>query len=197
MRAIKPAKARKRASTAGESAVTWILLKDALTFIANAYQDLEYAKQILLQAFLDRQVRNRAARLQRVWIPKGQGKEDEPNLRLDDQWRPELFSGGFPWMPYPEKLQVNWEGSSATLLTKDSWMPYPETLEGSWATLLHLVKFFRIEVAREDVLQLLPAGYELPPQQPVSEPKRQRGGGRPNQYNWDRVFAQVLRFAPR
>jgi hypothetical protein len=95
-RAIKPAKARKPASTAGKSAVAWILLKDALTFIANAYQDPEYAKQILFQAFLDRQVRHRAARLQRVWIPIGQGKEDEPNLRLDDQWRRELFFMAFP-----------------------------------------------------------------------------------------------------
>src|SRR5262249_34547734 len=100
-RAIKPAKARKRASTAGESAVTWILLKDALTFIANAYQDWEHATQILFKAFLDRQVRNRAARLQRLCIPKGQGKEDEPNLRLDDQWRPELFTGSFPVRPNP------------------------------------------------------------------------------------------------
>jgi hypothetical protein len=177
-RAIKPAKARKPASTAGKNAVTWILLKDALAFIADAYQDSDYAKQILFQAFLNRQVRHRARSLQRMWIPQGQWKLDGLNLRLDDQWRRELFFDGFPGKPYPEKLQVNWQSSSATLLTKDVVGP---------------VKFFRIEVAREDVLQLLPAGYELPPQQPVSEPKRQRGGGRSDQYNWDLVFAQVLR----
>src|SRR5262245_16469156 len=38
-RAIKPAKARKPASTAGKSAVTWILLKDALALIEDAYQN--------------------------------------------------------------------------------------------------------------------------------------------------------------
>jgi hypothetical protein len=83
-------------------------------------------------------------------------------------------------MPY-SKLQIHWQGSSATL----------EDVETDAGPIR--VTFFRIEVAREDVLQLLPAGYELPPQQPVSEPKRQRGGGRPDLYHWDLVVAQVLR----
>jgi len=55
------------------------------------------------------------------------------------------------------------------------------------------VRFYRIEVAQEDLLKLLPEGYDLPQQQPAPGPQRKRGGGRPEQYDWDRVFAQFLR----
>ena len=51
------------------------------------------------------------------------------------------------WTPY-SKLQIHWQDSSATLETDVS----PVT-----------VTFYRIEVALEDVLKLLPPGYEPAP----------------------------------
>src|SRR5262249_45417192 len=82
------------------------------------------------------------------------------------------------WTPY-SKLQIHWQDSSATLETDAG----PVT-----------VTFYRIEVAREDLLKLLPEGYDLPPhQQPAPRPQCKRGGGRPEQYEGDRVFAQFLR----
>jgi len=94
-------------------------------------------------------------------------------------------------MPY-SKLQINWQGSSATLETDAETDAGPIT-----------VTFFRIELAREDVLKSLPKGYDLPQQQPAPGPQRKRGGGlrkqrkrgggRPEQYEWDRVVAEFVR----
>lgn len=55
-----------------------------------------------------------------------------------------------------------------------------------------------IHVAREDVLKMLPPGYEPSPAvtnhpPTTSAQKRRRGGGRADTYDWDKVFAQVLR----
>src|SRR5262249_8977023 len=58
-------------------------------------------------------------------------------LRLSDLLRREYFAPD--WMPY-SKLQIDWQGSSATLETDTETDAGPVT-----------VTFYRIEVAREDV----------------------------------------------
>jgi hypothetical protein len=178
-RSIKPGKASKpTASAAGpKNAFSWILLVDALALITDAYQNSRLAQRKLCKAFVESQVRTRAGCAESGWIhEQGQWKEHQHNLRLSDLWRREYFAPDST--PYSGKLRILWQDSSATLQTEDAGPVR--------------VTFYRIEVAREDLLKLLPAGYELP-SQPVSEPKRQRGGGRPDQYEWDLVVAQFLR----
>jgi hypothetical protein len=178
-RSIKPGKASKpTASAAGpKNAFSWILLVDALALITDAYQNSKLAQRKLCKAFVESQVRTRAACAESGWIhEQGQWKEHQHNLRLSDLWRREYFAPDST--AYSGKLQILWQDSSATLQTEDAGPVR--------------VKFYRIEVAWEDLLKLLPKGYVLPQQQSVSEPKRQRGGGRSARYNWDLVFAQVL-----
>jgi hypothetical protein len=177
---IKPEKASKpRARAASpKNAVSWILLAEALALITEAYQNSWLAQQKLCKAFVESQVRTRAACAEGGWIcepGQKQWKEYEHNLRLSDLWRREYFAPNST--PY-SKLQIHWQDSSATLETDAD----PVT-----------VTFYRIEVAREDLLKLLPKGYDLPQQQPAPGPQRKRGGGRPEQYEWDRVFAEFLR----
>jgi hypothetical protein len=177
---IKPEKASKPTASAAspKKAFSWILLVDALALITNAYQNSGLAQRKLCKAFVESQVRTRAACAEGGWI-KEQGqeqwKEYEHNLRLSDLWRREYFAPDST--PY-SKLQIHWQDSSAMLETD----ALPVT-----------VTFYRIEVAREDLLKLLPNGYELPQQQPAPAPQRKRGGGRRERYEWDRVFAQFLR----
>jgi len=176
---IKPEKASKPTASAAsfKKAISWILLKDALALMADFYQDWWLAQQTLCKAFVELQVRNRAARALAGWIcEQGQVKEYEHNLQLSDLWRREYFAPN--WTPY-SKLQIHWQDSSATLETDVCTDFRPLT-----------VRFYRIEVAQEDLLKLLPEGYDLPQQQPA--PQRKRGGGRPEQYQWDDVFAQFL-----
>src|SRR5262249_8578793 len=168
---LKPEKASKPTASAAsfKKAISWILLKDALALMADFYQDWWLAQQTLCKAFVELQGRNRAARALAGWIrEQGQVKEYEHNLQLSDLWRREYFAPN--WTPY-SKLQIHWQDNSATLET-DVCMdarPLP-------------VKFYRIEVAREDLLKLLPEGYDLPQQQPAPGPQRKRGGGRPGPY---------------
>jgi len=176
---IKPEKASKPAASAAspKKTVSWILLKDALALMANFYQDWGLAQRTLCQAFVELQVRNRAPRALAGWIcEKEQVKEYEHNLQLSDLWRREHFAPN--WSPY-SKLQIQWQKSSATLET-DVCTDFRSLT----------VRFYRIEVAQKDLLKLLPEGYDLPQQQPA--PQRKRGGGRPEQYQWDDVFAQFL-----
>jgi hypothetical protein len=178
---IKPEKASKPAASAAspKKTVSWILLKDALALMADFYQDWELAQRTLCQAFIELQMRNRAPRALAGWIcEKGQVKEYEHNLQLSDLWRREHFAPN--WSPY-SKLQIHWQDSSATLETDVCTDFRPLT-----------VRFYRIEVAQEDLLKLLPEGYDLPQQQRAPQPQRKRGGGRPEQYRWDDVFAQCL-----
>ena len=181
-RSLKPGKASKPTAKAAspKNAVSWILLKDALALMADFYQNWWLAQGTLCKAFVELEVRNRAARALAGWIcEQGQVKEYEHNLQLSDLWRREYFEPN--WRPY-SKLQIHWLDSSATLETDVCTDAGPGT-----------VTFYRIEVAREDLLKLLPKGYDLPQQQPAPGPQRKRGGGRPEQYEWDRVFAQFLR----
>jgi len=120
----------------------WILLKDALALVGDAYQmDITHpyqgffvlggswpAENMLYRALKDRKVRYRFARFEGGW-------SDEASQRphLDAVWRGD------------RKAKINWQMSSAYLQTSDGF--------GT---------FYRIEVAREDVLKLLPEGYEAP-----------------------------------
>jgi hypothetical protein len=147
---IKPEKASKPTASAAspKNAFSWILLKDALALITDAYQNSGLAQRTLCKAFVELQVRNRAARAEGGWIcEQGQWKEHEHNLRLGDLWRREFFAPN--WTPYGT-LQIHWQNNSARLLTEDAGP----------------VTFYRIEVAREDLLKLLPEGYELPSESP-------------------------------
>jgi hypothetical protein len=176
---MKPEKASKpRASAASpKNAFSWILLKDALALITDAYQNSGVAQRILCRAFVELQVRTQAARADGAWIQREheEWKEYEHNLQLSDLWRRKYFAPDF--MPYSGTLRILWQESSATLLTEDAGP----------------VTFYRIEVAQEDLRKLLPNGYDLPQQQPAPAPQRKRGGGRREQYEWDCVFAQFLR----
>ena len=89
-------------------------------------------------------MQNRAARAEGGWIKDehGQWKEYEHNLRLGDLWRRKYFALDFT--PYSGTLRILWQDSSATLQTEDAGP----------------VTFYRIEVAREDLLKLLPPGYK-------------------------------------
>ena len=180
-RSLKPGKASKPTAKAAspKNAVSWILLKDALALMADFYQNWWLAQGTLCKAFVELEVRNRAARELAGWIcEQGQVKEYEHNLQLSDLWRREYFEPN--WRPY-SKLQIHWLDSSATLETDVCTDARPLT-----------VRFYRIEVAQEDLLKLLPKGYDLPQQQPAPGPQRKRGGGRREQYEWDLVFAQFL-----
>ena len=181
-RSLKPGKASKPTAKAAspKNAVSWILLKDALALMADFYQNWWLAQGTLCKAFVELEVRNRAARALAGWIcEQGQAKEYEHNLQLSDLWRREYFEPN--WRPY-SKLQIHWLDSSATLETDVCMDARPVP-----------VRFYRIEVAQEDLLKLLPKGYDLPQQQPAPGPQRKRGGGRREQYEWDRVFAEYVR----
>ena len=180
-RSLKPGKASKPTAKAAspKNAVSWILLKDALALMADFYQNWWLAQGTLCKAFVELEVRNRAARALAGWIcEQGQAKEYEHNLQLSDLWRREYFAPN--WTPY-SKLQIHWQDNSATLETDVCMDARPVP-----------VRFYRIEVAQEDLLKLLPKGYDLPQQQPAPGPQRKRGGGRREQYEWDLVFAQFL-----
>jgi hypothetical protein len=205
-RSIKPGKASKPTARAAcpKNAVSWILLADALALMADFYQDWWLAQGTLCKAFVELEVRNRAARALAGWIcEQGQGKEYEHNLQLSDLWRQEYFAPN--WRPY-SKLQIHWQESSATLETDVCTDARSVTVRFYRIEVARedLLKLFpegydlpqqqhRIEVAQEDLLKLFPEGYDLPQQQPAPRPQRKRGGGRPEQYEWDRVFAQFLR----
>ena len=147
-RSIKPGKASKPTARAAspKNAVSWILLADALALITDAYQNSGLAQRKLCKAFVESQVRTRAACAEGGLI-KEQGqeqwKEYEHNLRLSDLWRRKYFAPDY--RRHTRKLQIHWQDSSATL----------ETDAGPGK-----VTFYRIEVAREDLLKLLPPGYE-------------------------------------
>jgi hypothetical protein len=147
---LKPGKASKPTTRAAspKNAVSWILLAEALALITDAYQDSRLAQRKLCKAFVESQVRTRAACAEGGWIceqGQKQWKEYEHNLRVSDLWRREYFA---PDSTPHSKLQIHWQDSSATLKTKVG----PVT-----------VTFYRIELAREDVLKLLPPGYEPAP----------------------------------
>jgi len=98
-------------------------------------------------------------------MEQGQSKEYEHNVRIGDLWRREYFA--VDYTPYHGKMQIDWQSSSATLRTEDG----------------NEVTFYRIEVALEDLLTLLPEGLpsESPPatalQPPVPKvaPARSKG----------------------
>jgi hypothetical protein len=151
-RSIKPGKASKPTARAAspKNAVSWILLAEALALITDAYQNSRLAQRILCRAFVELQVRNRTARAEGGWIRGGheeEWKEHEHNLQLGDLWRRKYFAPDFTLNS--GTLQILWQDSSATLQPEDA---SPVT-----------VTFYRIEVAREDVLKLLPPGYEAAP----------------------------------
>jgi hypothetical protein len=147
-RSLKPGKVSKpTASAAGpKNAVSWTLLADALALTTDAYQSSRLAQRKLCRAFVESQVRTRAACAEGGLI-KEQGqeqwKEYEHNLRLSDLWRRKYFAPDYS-APYA-KLQIHWQVSAATL----------ETDAGPGK-----VTFYRIEVAWEDLLKLLPPEYE-------------------------------------
>jgi len=88
-------------------------------------------------------------------------------------------------MPY-SKVQIDWQGSSATLETDAETEAGPVT-----------VTFFRIEVAREDVLKLLPEGYELPipPALPATSSTAERHpGGAPREYSREQILIEAAAY---
>jgi hypothetical protein len=179
-RSIKPGKASKPTARAAspKNAVSWILLADALALITDAYQNSSLAQRKLCKAFVESQARTQAACAEGGLIcepGQKQWKEYEHNLRLSDLWHREYFAPDST--PY-SKLHIHWQDSSATLETDVR----PVT-----------VTFYRIEVAREDLLKLLPKGYDLPQQQSAPERPRKRGGGPPEKYKWDLVVAEFVR----
>ena len=100
---IKPGKASKPTARAAspKNAVSWILLKDALALITDAYQNSGLAQRILCKAFVESQVRTRAACAEGGLISEQgqeQWKEYEHNLRLSDLWRRKYFAPD--WAPY-------------------------------------------------------------------------------------------------
>ncbi len=108
----KASKPRARAATP-KNAVSWILLEAALALITDAYQNSELAQQKLCKAFVESQVRTRAACADGGWISEpgqgqGQWKEYEHNLQLSDLWRREHFAPG--WTPCSGKLRILWQG---------------------------------------------------------------------------------------
>ena len=161
----------------------WILLKDALALIADAYQNLGLAQRVLCQALVELQVRNRGGRALAGWISEpGQEhwKEYEHNLRVGDLWRREYFEPN--WRPY-SKLQIHWQYNSATLETDVCTDARPIT-----------VRFYRIEVAREDLSKLLPEGYELPipPALPAtSSTAEPHPGGAPREYSREQILIEA------
>ena len=184
-RSIKPGKASKPKASAA-SPKKWILLKDALNLITDAYQNLGLAQRVLCQALVELQVRNRGARALAGWISEpGQEhwKEYEHNLRVGDLWRRQYFAPD--WFPY-SKLQIHWQGSSATLETDAETDAGPIT-----------VTFFRIELAREDVSKLLPEGYELPipPALPAtSSTAEPHPGGAPRGYSREQILIEAAAY---
>jgi len=181
----KASKPRARAATP-KNAVSWILLEAALALITDAYQNSELAQQKLCKAFVESQVRTRAACADGGWISEpgqgqGQWKEYEHNLQLSDLWRREHFAPG--WTPCSGKLRILWQGSRATLQPEDS---SPVT-----------VTFYRIEVAREDVSKLLPEGYEprIPPALPAtSSTAEPHPGGAPREYSREQILIEAAAY---
>jgi len=187
-RSLKPGKASKPTARAAgpKNAVSWILLADALALITDAYQSSRLAQRKLCKAFAESQVRTRAACAEGGWIlEQGQGewKEYDHNLRLSDLLRREYFAPD--WMPY-SKLQIDWQGSSATLETDTETDAGPVT-----------VTFYRIEVAREDVSKLLPEGYEprIPPALPAtSSTAEPHPGGAPRKYSREQILIEAAAY---
>jgi hypothetical protein len=181
---IKPGKASKpRASAASpKNAFSWILLADALALTTDAYQNSMLAQRKLCKAFVESQVRTRAACAESGWIREPgqkQWKEYEHNLQLSDLWRREYF--GPSWMPY-SKLQIHWQDSSATVETDVAQIT---------------VTFYRIEVAREDVSKLLPEGYEprIPPALPAtSSTAEPHPGGAPREYSHEQILIEAAAY---
>jgi hypothetical protein len=180
---IKPEKASKpRASAASpKNAFSWILLKDALALITDAYQNSGLAERMLGRAFVELRVRNRAASAEGGWIQREheEWKEYKHNLRLGDLWRREYFAPNFT--PNSGTLRILWQDSSATLLTGH---PCPVT-------------FYRIEVAREDVSKLLPEGYEprIPPALPAtSSTAEPHPGGAPREYSREQILIEAAAY---
>jgi len=173
-RSIKPRKASKRTAkrsiqpgkASKPNGSSWILLEDALVRLADAYRDMRLAVRILCRAFVESRMRARPGHIEGGYImEQGQSKEYEHNVRIGDLWRREYFA--VDYTPYHGKMQIDWQSSSATLRTEDG----------------NEVTFYRIEVALEDLLTLLPEGLpsESPPatalQPPVPKvaPARSKG----------------------
>ena len=177
---IKPGKASKPTASAAspKNAVSWILLADALALMTDAYQNSWLAQQKLCRAFVESQVRTRAACAEGGWISEQgqeQWKEYEHNLRLSDLWRRKYFA--------PDGRRHTESCKSIGKTARRRWR---RTLARSGYVLSHRG---RVGGPAETAAE----GYDLPQQQPAPAPQRKRGGGRPEQYEWDRVFAQFLR----
>jgi hypothetical protein len=181
-KSVKAAKMPKP-TAGGQSDVTWILLSDALALIADAYQmhtrrDFDFgdspAENMLRDALKDGRLRSRGLRFERTW------KKDVPQ-------RPPSFED--LRTVWKKGAWINWQMSSADMISP--YQVYPDGTDTFYRP--NGTTYRRIEIAREDLLKLLPDSYELPQQQPAPRAQRSRGGGRPEQYEWDVVFAQFLR----
>jgi hypothetical protein len=170
----KPQKASKPTASAAspKNVFSWMLLGDAFALITDAYQDWRPAQRILCRALGELRVRVRAARAEGPLIKRdkqAQWEEYDHNLQVGDLWSQKYF--GPDWTPY-STLQIHWQESSATLeLDVEANPMIRAAVEPPGGRRRPVtVTFFRIEVAREDLLNLLPEGYELPFESPLAKP---------------------------
>jgi hypothetical protein len=134
-----------------QSAVTWTLLRDALSLIADAFQmqtrgDFDFvghspAENMLRNALEDGRVRSRGVRFEENW------KKDAPQ-------RPPSFED--LRTVWAKGARINWQMSSADVVSAQVWS------DRAIPDYRIDYTYHRIEVAREDVSKLLPEGYEPP-----------------------------------
>lgn len=184
-RTIKAAKMQKL-NAAGQSAVTWMLLRDALALVADAYQmkrgEFDFVghwppENMLRNALEDGGVRSRG-----VWF-EGNWKKDAPQ-------RPPSFED--LRTVWGKGARINWQMSSADVVSAHVWsdgaiVPYYD-IDGT---------YHRIEVAREDVSKLLPEGYEprIPPALPAtSSTAEPHPGGAPREYSREQILIDAAAY---
>jgi hypothetical protein len=151
----------QKLTVGGQSAVTWVLLSDARALVVDAYQmqtrgdfhsvESSPAENMLRNALADGRVRSRGLRFERT-------------LTKDAPQRPPSFED--LRTVWEKGAWINWQTSSADCVFVRGVLPGSNhPVYGPDGTTYH-----RIEVAREDLLKLLPEGYELPFELPLAKP---------------------------
>jgi hypothetical protein len=177
---IKAAKMQK-----SQSAVTWILLRDALALVAEAYQmqkpDFELVERWLPVNMLRNALEEGRVRSRGVWF-KGNWKKDARQPPSFEDLRTVWEKGA----------RINWQMSSADLVSAHvgsdrAFFRYYD-IDGT---------YHRIEVAREDVSKLLPEGYEprIPPALPAtSSTAEPHPGGAPREYSREQILIEAAAY---
>jgi hypothetical protein len=168
-----------------------MLLRHALALVADVYQmqtqmqppgDFDIvrhwpAENMLRNALEHGRVRSRGVRFEGNW--KKDAPEQPPSFEdLRTVW------GKGAW--------INWQMSSADVVSAHVWsdpaiVPYYHTD----------YTYYRIEVAREDVLKLLPGGCELPipPALPAtSSTAEPHPGGAPREYSREQILIEAAAY---